>query len=60
MGAGTPARGGSPGGQPPGIPDGSDDDVVARQLREAAEKETSPALKAKLWEEYRKYKEGMR
>ena len=35
---------------------GSDDDVVARQLREAAEKETDPLLKEKLWEEYRKYK----
>ena len=37
-----------------------DDDVVARQLREAAEKETDPELKKKLWEEYRKYKEGVR
>ena len=43
---------------PPGTPDGSDDDVVARQLREAAEKETDPELKKKLWEEYRKYKDG--
>jgi len=45
---------------PRDIPKGDDDDVVARQLREAAEKETSPELKAKLWEEYRKYKEGAR
>lgn len=36
------------------------DDIVARQLREAAEKETDPELKEKLWEEYRKYKEGIR
>ena len=43
---------------PNDIPDGSDDDVVARQLREAAEKETDPELKAKLWEEYRRYKRG--
>ena len=43
---------------PSDIPDGSDDDVVARQLREAAEKETDPELKAKLWEEYRRYKRG--
>jgi hypothetical protein len=43
---------------PPGTPNGSDDDVVARQLREAAEKETDPELKKKLWEEYRKYKKG--
>jgi hypothetical protein len=47
-------------GAPPGTPDGSDDDVVARQLREAAEKEADPVLKQKLWEEYRKYKEGTR
>jgi len=46
--------------QPPGIPDGRDDDVVARQLREAAEKETDPELQKKLWEEYRKYKQGTR
>jgi hypothetical protein len=46
--------------QPDDIPDGSDDDVVARQLREAAEKETDPELKEKLWEEYRKYKQGTR
>lgn len=35
------------------------DDIVARQLREAAEKETDPELQKKLWEEYRKYKEGI-
>lgn len=44
--------------QPSDIPDGNDDDVVARQLREAAENETDPELKAKLWEEYRRYKRG--
>ena len=38
-------------GSPP-----EDDDIVARQLREAAEKETDPELKKKLWEEYWKYK----
>ena len=43
---------------PDDIPDGSDDDVVARQLREAAEKETDPELQKKLWEEYRRYKTG--
>jgi hypothetical protein len=42
------------------IGDGSDDDVVARQLREAAEAETDPVLKAKLWEEYKKYKNSTR
>jgi hypothetical protein len=35
-----------------------DDDVVARQLREAAEQEKDPEVKEKLWEEYRKYKKG--
>jgi len=48
------------GGRPADIPDGSDDDLVARQMREAAEKETDPELKKKLWEEYRKYKQGTR
>lgn len=33
-----------------------DDDIVARQLWEAAERETDPKLKKKLWEEYWKYK----
>jgi hypothetical protein len=35
-----------------------DDDIVARQLREAAEKETDPELKAKLWKEYEDYKKS--
>jgi hypothetical protein len=35
-----------------------DDDIVARQLREAAEQETDPELKAKLWQEYEAYKRG--
>jgi len=35
-----------------------DDDIIARQLREAAENETDPVLKEKLWKEYRKYKES--
>jgi hypothetical protein len=29
-------------------------------MREAAEKETNPELKKKLWDEYRKYKQGTR
>ena len=33
-----------------------DDDIVARQLREAAENETDPVLKEKLWKEYEDYK----
>ena len=40
--------------------DGSDDDVVARQLREAAETETDPLLKEELWKEYKKYKNSAR
>ncbi len=41
---------------PANIPSGSDDDVVARQLREAAMREPDPAIREKLWDEYRKYK----
>jgi hypothetical protein len=33
---------------------------VARQLREAAEKETDPELKKKLWKEYEDYKKASR
>ena len=41
---------------PADIPSGNDDDVVARQLREAAMRESDPAVREKLWAEYRKYK----
>ena len=41
---------------PEDIPNGNDDDVVARQLREAAMREPDPAVREKLWDEYRKYK----
>lgn len=44
---------------PADISDGSDDDIVARQLREAAMQEKDPVLREKLWNEYRKYKEGV-
>jgi hypothetical protein len=37
-----------------------DDDIVARQLREAAENETDPELKEKLWKEYYEYKKNQR
>jgi len=47
------AKYGAPGGK---LPPPEDDDIVARQLREAAEKEPDPELKKKLWEEYWKYK----
>jgi hypothetical protein len=38
------------------VGDGSDDDIVARQLREAAMSEDDPELREKLWQEYREYK----
>ena len=58
---GTSGGGGAPQNTakypPPGdIPSGNDDDVVARQLREAASREPDPAVREKLWDEYRKYK----
>ena len=40
------------------VGDGSDDDIVARQLREAAESETDQLLKEELWNEYKKYKKS--
>jgi hypothetical protein len=43
---------------PEDIPDARDDDVVARQLREAAMNEPDPVLREKLWDEYRRYKGG--
>lgn len=57
--AGGPGEAGGQAGNtnvPPDIPDGKDDDVVARQLREAAENEQDPELREKLWDEYRRYK----
>ncbi len=65
-GGGMGGAGGGGGGAPPqdtakypppkDIPSGNDDDVVARQLREAAMREPDPAVREKLWDEYRKYK----
>ena len=40
---------------PEDIPIMVDDDIIARQLREAALAEDDPALRERLWEEYRKY-----
>ena len=37
---------------------GEDDDIVARQLREAAQNETDPVLREKLWKEYEDYKKN--
>jgi hypothetical protein len=56
-GSSTSQQGGRP-HTPPDIPDGHGDDIIARQLREAAENETDPVLREKLWEEYKKYKGG--
>lgn len=44
---------------PDDLPDPQGDDIVARQLREAATAESDPALREKLWEEYRKYRAGL-
>ena len=41
-------------------PSGEDDDIVARRLRRAAEQETDPELKEKLWKEYEDYKRNAR
>jgi hypothetical protein len=58
-GVGGGASGGKgPQSIPADIPDGRDDDIVARQIREAAMKETDPELREALWEEYRRYKKG--
>ena len=56
------AKNGAEGATPPvpeDIPDPQGDDIVAQQLREAAAAETDPDLRAKLWDEYRKYKVGL-
>lgn len=45
---------------PPDLVDAGDDDIIARQLREAAMKEQDPELREKLWDEYRKYKRDLR
>lgn len=50
-------RGGN-GATAPKIIPGSDNDIVARRLRKAAEQETNPALRAKLWKEYTDYRQG--
>ena len=37
---------------------GDDDDIVAKRLRKAAEEETDPELKERLWKEYNDYKKS--
>jgi hypothetical protein len=51
--------GGSSGAPDRSIPSGEDDDIVARRLRRAAEQETDPELKEKLWKEYMEYKRNV-
>jgi hypothetical protein len=41
---------------PEDIPVTADDDIIAKQLREAALAEEDPQLRERLWEEYRKYR----
>ncbi|MYE83377.1 MAG: hypothetical protein F4X36_16375 [Gammaproteobacteria bacterium] len=43
---------------PPDVADARDDDVVCRQLREAAMAETDDALREALWDEYRRCRDG--
>ena len=40
---------------PDDIPSATYDDVVARQLREAAQAEEDPLIRERLWDEYRNY-----
>jgi hypothetical protein len=55
---GSKGEGGGQGQATAGQTQVYDDDIVARQLREAAERETDPELKKKLWKEYEDYKRG--
>lgn len=57
-GGGTPVQGAAIDSRP--RPDGSDDDIIARRLRKAAEEETDPELKERLWKEYEDYKANTR
>jgi len=43
-----------------GNDEGKDDDIVMRQIREAAEREADPVMREKLWNEYRKLKSAKR
>lgn len=50
-------RGGN-GATAPKVVPGNDNETVARRLRKAAEQETDPVLRAKLWKEYTDYRQG--
>lgn len=43
-------------GVPNDVADARDDDIISRQLREAAMQEEDPEIREKLWEDYRRYK----
>jgi len=43
-------------GIPNDVADARDDDIISRQLREAAMQEQDPVIREKLWEDYRRYK----
>jgi hypothetical protein len=45
---------------PKDIGDGQGDNIVLRQIRDAAMQESDPTLKEKLWDEYRRIKSGKR
>ena len=53
------AGGGGNGATMPKVVTGSDNDIVARRLRKAAEQETDPALRENLWKEYAAYQQGI-
>lgn len=55
----TTTGGGGNGATAQKVSAGSDNDIVARRLRKAAEQEADPALKAKLWKEYAQYEQGI-
>lgn len=42
---------------PEDVGDGRDDDIVLRQIREAAMKERDPVLRERLWDEYRRIRD---
>jgi len=54
----TTSGGGGNGATAQKVSAGSDNDIVARRLRKAAEQEADPAVKAKLWKEYAQYQQG--
>jgi len=54
----SPSSGGGNGATAQKVSAGSDNDIVARRLRKAAEQESDPVVKAKLWKEYAQYQQG--